>query len=337
MLRSAGGSFTGSPFFCIRENVMKPFFTYEQQLEKLKSSGLIIADEEAALGYLKSEGYYNLINGYSHFFRKNNKIIPGTKFEDVLALYRFDKDLRNILYKYTSTIECHIKTVIAHEFSKVHGVDEKTYLTAASFVSDLKSQAQVEKLIEACTEIISEAVNRNSSKYREYIAHNVTQHNHVPLWILIRAMTFGTTSIFYKLMLQAEKENIAAQFNLTAEQLTNMLEIVVTFRNIVAHGERTFCAKLPRSRLTANAVTDKLNIEKNDKGVNKHGNRDVLALLICCKYLLNPTDFAGLMQEINSAIVNLSEIIGPSNMGRIRHEMGLKKSYVNDLLHKKFF
>lgn len=315
---------------------MKPFFTYEQQLEKLKSTGLQINDENSALGYLKSEGYYNLINGYSHFFCHGNKYAKGTTFENVLALYRFDKDLRNTFYKYTSTIECHIKAVIAHEFSKVHGVDEKTYLSETNFVNDPKTQAQVQKLIETCRELIDEAVDKNGNRYREYIAHNLKLHNHVPLWILIRAMTFGTTSIFYKLMLQAEKENIAGQFGLTSEQLTNMLEIVVTFRNIVAHGERTFCAKLPRSRLTSNKITDGLNIDKTENGLNKHGNKDILALLICCKYLLNPIDFVSLMQEINSALINLQEAIDPTIMGRIRNEMGLKKRYVNDLIHKNF-
>ena len=150
-------------------------------------------------------------------------------------------------------------------------------------------------------------------------------------------MTFGTTTIFYRYMLQPEREAIAKRFHLMGAQLSNILEIVVSFRNIVAHGERTFCTKLSRSRLISNSVTDNLKIDKNANGRNKHGNNDIFALMICCKYLLTPIDFVGMFQEINSAIQNLSEIIGPSNMGRIRNEMGLKKSYVNDLLHKKFF
>lgn len=54
---------------------MKPFFTYEQQLEKLKNSNLIIDDEITALSFLQSEGYYNLINGYAHSFKCNSGYI----------------------------------------------------------------------------------------------------------------------------------------------------------------------------------------------------------------------------------------------------------------------
>ena len=316
---------------------MKPFFTYEQQLEKLKSGNLIIDDETAALSYLRSEGYYNLINGYAHSFKCKAGFITGTKFEHILALYRFDKDLRNIIYKYTSTIECTIKAAIAHEFSSVHGVDEKHYLAENCFITDEQNKEHIQRLINLCKDIITESTDRNSNRYREYIAHSLCNHNHVPLWILIRAMTFGTTTIFYRYMLQPERENIAKHYHLTGPQLSNILEIVVSFRNIVAHGERTFCTKLPRSRLASNVITDNLNIDKTANGRNKHGNKDILALLICCKYLLTPIDFVGMMQEINSAVLNLSEIIGPSNMGRIRNEMGLKKSYINDLLHKNFF
>ena len=42
---------------------MKEFFTYEQQIEKLKNDGLTINDEEQAERELKLEGYYNIING----------------------------------------------------------------------------------------------------------------------------------------------------------------------------------------------------------------------------------------------------------------------------------
>lgn len=106
---------------------MKEFYDYEQQIAKLRDSdGLIIDDEETAKDYLRLEGYYNVINGYAAIFKKKNgKFIKGTTFDNIRNLYEFDKSLRSIVYKYTSSIECHIKALIAHEFSRNHGVDEK--------------------------------------------------------------------------------------------------------------------------------------------------------------------------------------------------------------------
>ena len=296
---------------------MKDFFTYDQQIKKLKDKGLIINDENAAIEFLKLEGYYNVINGYSPHFKQNKHFYKGTTFEQVCRLYAFDKELRSIVYKHTSSIESHIKALIAHEFSRVHGVDEKEYLKPASFTTNDNAQATVTRLIEECRNTITEALNRNSNKYREYIAHNYNDHGHVPMWVLIRALSFGTISIFYKNMIKVEKEVIAAHYNLSSAQLANMLEVVVSYRNIVAHGERTFCARLPRTRLSTQlSITKKLCIAKNSKGEIKFGKNDFLSLLICCKYLLPPSEFHLLMAELKLALDS-------SMMGRIKISMGL--------------
>lgn len=307
---------------------MKDFFTYEQQVEKLKEKGLIIRDEQEAIKFLKSEGYYNIINGYSPNFKTTKgEFYKGTSFEDIHNLYVFDKDLRSIMYKYTSSIETHVKALIAHEFSRVHGVDQNNYLKTESFSSNAKCADAITRLISECNTTITEALNHNSNKYREYIAHNFNTHKHVPMWVLIRALSFGTTSILYKNMITAERETIAKNYNVSASQLANMLEVVVSYRNIVAHGERTFCARLPKTRLSTQlSITRKLCIAKNAKGENKFGRNDFLALLICCKYLLPSEEFKSLVAELTILIDELATKLNLSMMARIRTSMGIKSN-----------
>lgn len=306
---------------------MKEFFTYEQQLERLESRGLIIPDREKAYGYLKFEGYYNLINGYAHFFEeygKKEQYMPGTTLENILQLYIYDKTLRNIVYKYTATIECHIKALVAHEFSKNHGVDQKTYLSSDSFTRDSSCAPSIARLIEECKQTIADACNKDSNKYRQYIAHNLEAHGHVPMWILIRALSFGTTSIFYKFMQPSEKASIASEYGLTAEQLTNMLEVVVSFRNIVAHGERTFCAKMPKTRLSTNLkIAKNLGIPLNQKGVPKYGRSDFLALIICFKYLLPAVEFSGFIYELEMAMEEFKKKVNGMIVQRVSVHMGI--------------
>lgn len=147
---------------------MKEFYTYEQQLEKLRKDGLIIVGENEAIDFLRLEGYYNVINGYASTFKVDNKFCKGITFDDIRYLYDFDKSLRSIVYKYTSSIETHIKALIAHEFSRVHGVDEKAYLQKENFTQNGKAAGAVARLIDECNSTISEALNRNSNKYRQY-------------------------------------------------------------------------------------------------------------------------------------------------------------------------
>ena len=305
---------------------MKDFFTYEQQVEKLCSQNkLIIDDVDQAIEDLKWEGYYNLINGYSFVFKKDDVFINGTKFADIIFLYRFDKNIRAIIYKYTSTIECHIKALIGHEFSRVYGVDEKKYLLSESFSTNKKTQEKIKKLINICNDTIEKATKKRSDSYREYVAHNLLTHGHVPFWVLIRALTFGTTSLFFEVMKRDEKNAIAINYGLTGDELTGILKAIVAFRNIVAHGERIFCAKLPTTVVSDElTITKKLSIPKNKKGENKYGRNDFLALLICCKYLLPSLDFDGLIFELNMEMDRLEDKLQPKMALQVKRQMGLE-------------
>ena len=99
--------------------------TYDDQISILRSRNVIISDETKAKEYLADIGYYRL-GFYLHPFeityplldsRRSHGVRPGTKIEDVVALYYFDLDLRNILNRYLSRIEVAIRTTIIYELS----------------------------------------------------------------------------------------------------------------------------------------------------------------------------------------------------------------------------
>ena len=69
-------------------------------MSQLKSRGLVISDEDKAVRYLESIGYYRL-SAYMYPFLKvpkeTHQYKDGTTFQQVLNLYRFDKKLRMLL------------------------------------------------------------------------------------------------------------------------------------------------------------------------------------------------------------------------------------------------
>lgn len=312
---------------------MKKFCTYDEQFSLLVERGLSIANKETAIKILKSKGYYNLINGYSKFFEneKGDSYIKGTTFDQIVALYTFDQELRNTLYKFTSIIECQVKSIIGHEFSRKHGINDKDYLTEDCFTSNPSRKDQVQELIKKCKETIQEGSDKKSSHYKHYIHHYMVKYKQVPLWVLARALSFGSISKFYSLMLDEEKETIANEFGLTSPQFSNILKIIVQFRNIIAHGERAFCERT-RETLCNVKIFTSLSLPKNPKGEIKCGRRDVLALLICCKYILEDSDFRNLTDELGYLIVNLKDQVSPFIMSRVLNEMGLKSIHPNVLI-----
>ena len=78
-------------------NNQKLFSTIDDQISILRDSkGICISDDEYAKDVLSRIGYFPLMGGYKHLFRipltKTYK--PGTSFEEIVSLYKFDADLR---------------------------------------------------------------------------------------------------------------------------------------------------------------------------------------------------------------------------------------------------
>ncbi|OUQ09076.1 hypothetical protein B5E92_01465 [Erysipelatoclostridium sp. An15] len=108
--------------------MIREYKTFEQQIEILKNRNLIINDESMAKEILTIHNYYNVINGYKELFccrdeNNNENFINGTTFDELYALYCFDRELCSIIFKYTLQIENTLRTLISYVFSKYHGVE----------------------------------------------------------------------------------------------------------------------------------------------------------------------------------------------------------------------
>lgn len=91
---------------------------------------------------LERENYYNVINGYKELFLASKATATtdevyktGTTFDEVYALYNFDRELRNIYLKYLLKLENTFKTVIARaaDGSYTYGTND-AYAIAIMFV-----------------------------------------------------------------------------------------------------------------------------------------------------------------------------------------------------------
>ena len=115
----------------------KVFKTVDEQLDILKSKGLVISDYEKSKIVLLKENYF-FLSGYRHLFMKNRdkNFIEGTTFEELYALFTFDRNIRNIFFKNLLIIENNIKSLISYQLSKKYGFKEKDYLNPKNFNQD---------------------------------------------------------------------------------------------------------------------------------------------------------------------------------------------------------
>lgn len=81
----------------------KPPLTYQQQVELLKSRGLLIPDEERAIRHLSNISYYRL-SAYMLPCKKikdgryTDHFIEGKTWDDVYNLYLFYRKLRLLVF-----------------------------------------------------------------------------------------------------------------------------------------------------------------------------------------------------------------------------------------------
>ena len=98
-------------------NFDKPFKTYDEQIEIIKSRNIKIEDPVFARNVLSSISYYAIINGYKNSFllsQETESFVDGTSFEDLYTLHWLDTSLSNLLFKYILYIEQSLKTKISY-------------------------------------------------------------------------------------------------------------------------------------------------------------------------------------------------------------------------------
>ena len=136
-------------YFCVQNCIMdkvkgKFATTIDEQIELLSSRGMTFGSEEKARENLLDIGYYRL--GFYWFpfevsfprtEKRDHKFKEGTLFENVIQLYYFDFDVRNLFLRYISRIEINFRTkliYIASNFFKDNPfwyVDKPTFPTFA--------------------------------------------------------------------------------------------------------------------------------------------------------------------------------------------------------------
>lgn len=301
----------------------KVFKTVYEQIKLLKSRQLKIENINLALKILENNNYYYLINGYKNLFidfsSNTEKYIDGTTIEEIYDLYEFDRKLRIIFLEYILLIERKIDTYIAYEFSKEHGY--KDYLIPDNFDYNKKNKKIVDKLLKDINlEILHQYKNSN-----KMIKHYIGTYNYIPLWVLIRILSFGKVSKFYSIMKQKEKNKISKKFNIKSEILKIYLTNLGEIRNICAHDEKLYDISL-RFKISSNNYHSILKIEKL-KGNYKNGVQDLFSIVLILKIMLEKEQFNQFYKSIIKNIQELKKKINNIEFIKVLDKMGFPKNY----------
>lgn len=277
--------------------MIKPFLSCEQQIVLLsEQKNLIIANQEHAMCLLTDIGYFSLIGGYKAPFINpmTRKYEGGTTIEDIAALYQFDKALRALTFNYLGTVEQKAKQLLANVFCARFGALQTAYLDANNYSQRVADRKKVSDLIR----ILDNLANQNTA--HQYILHQRTAHQNVPLWVLTKALTFGQVSKMYALLQPQQRRMIAAYYkNVSESQLGSFLSCLTYFRNASAHNERLFSLRLQQHDFPDTPMHQKLGIPQIGCQYTM-GKNDYFGVVIAFKYLLRGTEFRAYKRQLKA-------------------------------------
>lgn len=285
---------------------MKEYKSNKELIEYLESKNIIINDKEKALKNIEKYSYYSIINGYKAVFKdEDNNYKENTSFEEIFALYEFDKNIKAIFLKYILEIEVIIKALMANTLAEEYGIEH--YLKTDNFDNSTDKD-----LIEEFIDKVEKEIEDNYIKHPA-IKHYKDTYGFVPPFVLTKILTFGTISKYYSLLKQSDRQKISKYFKLSDKLLRQILLNLTMVRNISAHSDRLFTYRNKYD------ISFK-NIEKN---YNRKENLSNLYMIIkCMKILLDEEKYKEFENLLNTELEKLKGKLIVININDILRIMG---------------
>lgn len=224
----------------------KTFKRPKEMVELLKDRGLTIDDPQRTEHYLRNIGYYRL-SAYMYPFlqspKEAHRFKQGSKFQDALNLYRFDKKLRLLLFNEIEKIEIALRSTLANlvadETGDIFGMTNEALF--ANFDKFKRTMDLVKKEL------------KNSKE--EFIQHFKDKYcnPYPPAWILVEILPLGViTRIFENLADNTLRKKVASRFGLSVPVFISWITVVTLTRNSCCHHSRVWnkenaiCPMIPR-------------------------------------------------------------------------------------------
>lgn len=281
----------------------KPHLSYEEQLAKLLGRGLACANEQTALDVLRAVGYYRL-SAYVYPFRqmladdaprsspvhyRSENMRAGATFEQVAALWRFDRKLRLTCLDAIETVEIGMRTRIAHELGKrdpfghVHRVSLDETECAKPPRGKTHAVDTFEQWIAKYDSLAAPAQNE------DYVRHNRAKYGDpLPVWVAVEFLDLGALARLFQLLERSDQNAVASQVGVKQGRLlADWLRDLNYLRNVCAHHSRLWNRTLTMKphKFSSNQVLQPLA-----HAAQMDGREKVYVLLAELAYLVRQID-----------------------------------------------
>jgi abortive infection bacteriophage resistance protein len=235
----------------------KPALCVQEQIKKLEDRGLIISNRNSAEHYLTYIGYYHF-SAYSLYFQttspEERPSIPDKqfrseiKFEDILNLYIFDRELRLLVMDAIERIEVAFRACIVNEMSLKYGAHWymqvscfTTWFRHAEFILSLEKEYNIERDPRG-KPIIGE---QHHETFINHYFKTYTEPYLPPAWMVGETLSIGKWSLLFKhIQDSGVRKAVATKFGMDEFYLKNFMHTLTYIRNLCAHHARLWNRKV---------------------------------------------------------------------------------------------
>ena len=227
----------------------KPAFSNAALLTRWQTKGLAVpstADAERALNFI---GYFRL-RGYALPLMKQTPegrlFKSGVKFEDILARYELDFDLRRITLGQLERIEVAVRTVISNVMSLQYGPFWYFNHPAQVLGHVVGPKGREPFKLGGFLGEVERETSRSKDTFAQHYFKTYTEPLLPPSWLMAECLSFGKWSVLYQHLQKADpahpnpKKTVAKAFGLSVGLLESWLHALTILRNTCAHHGRVW-------------------------------------------------------------------------------------------------
>jgi abortive infection bacteriophage resistance protein len=219
----------------VKKTYTKKPKSFSEQVTLLQKRGLVVSDPKEAERCLSHLNYYRFYAYCLPFEQDHNKHLfkAGTRFEQVLNLYNFDRKLRLLLLDAAEHIEVSLRTQMAYHLSHNYNTSHP-HLQSNRF-SSKEYKISIENLKYKVSNSKEDFIKHFTEKYSE---------NSPPIWSAVEIMTMGELSIWFSSILSRKVRNAICQiYYLDEKVMRSYYHHFSVVRNHAAHHARLWNRK----------------------------------------------------------------------------------------------
>lgn len=284
----------------------KPALSTAEQIDLLMSRGMQVAQPQRAIQDLDHINYYRL-RAYWFPFENHSpthdghRFEQGTDFDDVLAIYNFDRALRLLVLDAVERIEISLRTRLSNELTLRYG----------AFAHEDGSRFNRQAIWQASLDELRREYERSRETFAEHYRTEYPQLNTPPLWVASELMSLGHLSRWLQNMASPkDRQAIANTYGLDEKVLVSFAHHLTVLRNHCAHHGRIWNRKFSMTMLIPGKKPVGLSTAFNTQQVRRIYNS-----LTMLAYLTRQLDPRTQWPERVKALISTCPFIQTQHMG----------------------